>query len=113
MQIVREKIELEDLREMAESGFGDLVKAVVDIKKEIMVVGGALHSDQESLLLKEGSKQEDLWGINLYPEKDKESWIDFDSMINLRPYQGNNSRGVEDLKIRLKITEIIIKLVKR
>lgn len=112
MKVVTEKISLSELSQMAKARFGNLVKAVVDIEKEIMVVDGALHSDQEALLLEEGSEQNSLWGINLYPEK-KEDWIEFDSMINLRPQEGNQTRGVDDKKITEKIEKIVNKLVER
>jgi hypothetical protein len=112
MKIVRTGITIEELIKLAENRFGNLVKAVVDIKKEIMVVDADLHSDQEALLLEKGSSQDDLWGINLYPEK-KKDWIEFDSMINLRPYFGNQTRGVEDEKTRQKIIQVVNKLVKR
>lgn len=113
MKIVdkKNKISLEDLNKMADNMFGDLVKAVVDIKKEIMVVGAELHADEEELLLKDGSKQENLWGINIYPKEDKENRIEFDSMINLRPSWGNYSQGVDDLKTRERIKEIIYGLL--
>jgi len=109
----KNKIDLEDLKEMARKMFGSLVKTVVDVEKEIMVVNGELHSDEEALLLKKGSRQENLWGINIYPEISADDWVEFDSMINLRPAQGNRSRGIDDLKIRKKILEIVDKLVKK
>ena len=91
--------------------FGNMVKAVVDVEKEIMVVDAGLHSDEESLLLEKESKQENLWGINLYPENfGKDDWIEFDSMINLRPSWGNKSRGVDDPKIQEKIKNIVNRL---
>lgn len=106
------KISLEELKKLAEEGFGDLVKATVDVEKEMMVVGGDLHSDQESLLLQQGSKQKDIWGINLYPFKySEDDWIEFDSMINLRPSFGNRTLGVDDPEIRKRIIEIVSKLV--
>lgn len=112
MKIVSEKISVEELRKMSEKMFGGLVKAVVDIEKEIMVVDASLHADEEQLLLEEGSAQEFLWGINLYPDKFGElGWIVFDSMINLRPSQGNRSRGVENSLIQEKIKKIVNKLV--
>jgi len=113
MKIVdkKNKISLEDLNKMANNMFGDLVKAVVDINKEIMAVGAELHADEEELLLKDGSKQENLWGINIYPKEDKENRIEFDSMINLRPSRRNYSRGVDDLKTRGRIKEIIYGLL--
>ncbi|MCM8763622.1 MAG: DUF5674 family protein [Candidatus Omnitrophica bacterium] len=112
MKIIKEKISLKELKQLAEETFGELVKAVIDIERKLMVVGGELHSDQEALLLSEGSKQKDIWGINLYPEKyPRSSWLEFDSLINLRPSFGNKSRSVDDPKIRQKIIEIVNKLV--
>ena len=97
---------------LARQQFGELIKAVVDIKKGVMALGGELHADEEQLLLDKGSAQADLWGINLYPAKfGTEGFIEFDSMINLRPSQANMSRGVEDAAARRAITEVVNKLV--
>ena len=84
-----------DLSSMAAAMFGDLVKAVVDVKREVMAVDAELHADEEALLLARGSEQEDLWGINLYPALYGREFVEFDSMINLRPSRGNRTRGVE------------------
>ncbi len=111
MKIINNTIELKELREIATNGFGNLVKAVVDIENEIMVIDAELHSDEEALLLENGSKQKNLWGINLYTELDGEDFIEFDSMINLRPSQNNRSRGVDDPQIRQTIKVIVDKLV--
>jgi hypothetical protein len=111
MKIVQKEIALKELRQMAEKMFGNLVKAVVDIEKEIMAVDGELHADEEGLLLENGSKQENLWGINIYPAQSGKQRIEFDSMINLRPRQNNMSRGVNNLKIREKIIKITDKLI--
>lgn len=112
MKLVFHSISIQQIEKMARQKFGNLVKAVVDIDKEIMAIDADLHSDQESLLIQSGSKQKNLWGINLYPEKfGSTDFIEFDSMINLRPSQNNLSRGVEDKKIRNKITKIVKKLV--
>lgn len=91
--------------------FGNLVKAVVDVKKGIMVIDAAMHADEEKFLLDRGSKQDNLWGINLYPEQTGDNFIEFDSVINLRPRQNNFSRGVDDEKVRKKIINIVNKLV--
>ena len=109
LEILDHKISVSDIKAMAETLFGNLVKAVVDVHREIMVVDAELHSDEESLLLEQGSRQEDLWGINLYPEFDKnsEDFIEFDSMINLRPSQNNRSRGVDDQAVRDKIIAVV------
>ncbi len=106
-------VSVSELKEMSQNTFGNLVKAVVDVEKEVMVVDAELHVDQEKFLLEKGSQQENLWGINLYPEEyGQESFIEFDSMINLRPSWGNKTRGVDDEKIREKIKKIVNNLVK-
>jgi len=111
IQIIKEPISKSALSEIAKSQFGNLVKAVVDVDKGIMVIGGNLHSDEEVILLDSGSKQDHLWGINLYTEASGEEFIEFDSMINVRPSSGNRSRGVESEDIQEKIKMIVSKLV--
>jgi hypothetical protein len=88
-----------------------MVKAVVDVEKGLIAVDAELHSDLEALLLQQGSRQAHLWGINLYPGMQGEDFVEFDSMINLRPSLGNRSRGVENLAIRKKILEIVEKRI--
>lgn len=112
IKIVKSPIKKSELLEVANEVFGDIVKAVVDVEQEIMAIGGELHADEEVLLMeKEGSKRENTWGINIYPKKPEEEWLEFDSMINLKPALGNRSRQIEDLEIRGKIAEIIKKLI--
>lgn len=113
MKIIKNKILINELKKMAKNKFGNLVKAVVDIKKEIMAIDGDLHADEEALLLENGSQQENLWGINIYPDAEESKWIEFDSMINLRPSLGNLSRGINNPKIQKKIIKIVNKLVKK
>ena len=114
MTLIDKKISREELQKIADERFGDLVKAVVDIKNEIMVVGGELHSDAESKLLQDhGSNQNDLWGINLYPANEKDEFLEFDSLINIRPSLNNRSRDVLDPRIRKKIINIVDKLIER
>ncbi len=99
------------LQQLAELGFGDMIKAVVDCGRRVMVVGGELHADEEQWLLEDGSQQADLWGINLYPAEPSEDWIEFDSMINVRPSQGNPGRGVESQETQRLIRSIVAELV--
>ena len=113
MKIIREILKLEELNEMAAGLFGDMVKAVVDIDRELVAVNAELHSDLEALLLEDGSQQKSLWGINLYPELQGEQFIEFDSMINMRPSQGNRSRGVDSEAIRKNIVAVIAKRIAR
>lgn len=112
MKIISKPITREELKNLAEKMFGNFVKAVVDVEKEIMVVDGEMHADEEALLIEKGSKQNNLWGINLHPEM-KDGFIEFDSIINLRPSQDNRSRGVDNPKIREKLIKIVNKLVKK
>ena len=107
------RIKLEELSKMAEDMFGDLVKGVVDVSRDMMVVDAELHADEEALLIEQGSDQADLWGINLYPELQDDDFVEFDSMINLRPSRANRSRGVEDPAIRERILRIVKGLVVR
>ena len=113
MKTIKDQITIQELEEMAKKMFGNLIKAVVDIEKEIMVVDMELHSDGQEILIENGSKNENTWGINIYPEIKNDDWIEFDSMINLKPAFGHRARGIENSEIRKKILEIVNKLVKK
>lgn len=111
IHLINKKISREELKKIAEERFGDLAKAVVDIEENIMAIGGELHADEEAFLFDRGSLQENLWGINLYPDKFPNNWIEFDSMINIRPSQNNRSRQVEDSAIRERVVKIVQSLI--
>lgn len=113
MQIVKDTISLSELKELSVKIFDNFVKGVVDVDKELLALDAELHSDLEALLLREGSQQKSLWGINLYPAMEGDDFIEYDSMINLRPSQGNRSRGIENQEIRHKIVKTVTKRVKR
>ena len=107
MELV-ESISVHELKVMAENMYGELVKAVVDVERGLLVVDAELHVDEEQWLLEHGSLQSDLWGINLYPDDyGTDDFIEFDSMINIRPSQGNRSRSVESGPIRDRICRIV------
>lgn len=109
--LITEPITKEQLKVIANKRFGDMVKAVIDIEKKIMALGGELHADEESFLLKQGSNQENLWGINIYPDLSDEEMVEFDSMINIRPKQNNRTRSIDSQEIRQRIITIIQKLI--
>jgi len=111
MKLIDKPILKQELKKMDVILSGGLAKAVVDIKKEIIVIDAAMHADEERYLLDLGSSQDDLWGINLYPNITGDDFIEFESMINLRPRLNNFSRGIDDEKIRNKITTIVNKLI--
>ena len=105
MQILNEKINKKDLFVISEVIFDeDMVKAVVDIDREIIAIDAPMHADLEQIMLEDGSEQESLWGINLHP--DDEEFVEFDSLINIRPRQ-NRSMYVEDENTRNKIIEVV------
>jgi hypothetical protein len=107
IRIITSTISLQELKELAKNGLGSLVKAVVDIERKIMAIDGAMHADEEQTLLNDGSKQQDLWGINIYPDNPIVDRFEFDSMINIRPSQGNPSRSVENFNIQKEIQRIV------
>ncbi len=112
MKLVQNTITIAELQEMSKNMFSNLVKAVVDLDRGIMAVDAELHVDLEEFLLEQGSEQDNLWGINLHPYKlPADDWIEFDSMINIRPLLGNKSRSVENPVIRQKVIAIVNKLV--
>ncbi len=113
MKIIIDALSIGELKQMAADRFGDMVKAVVDVEREAIAIDAELHSDLEALFLEDGSKQKNLWGINLYPEMQGDDFVEFDSLINMRPSQGNRSRGVENLQIRRKIISIAAKRIVR
>jgi len=112
MKIIKEKITLDELKRMS-AMFGNMVKAVVDVDRNLIAVDAELHSDLEALLLEDGAQQKYLWGINFYPEMRGDDFIEFDSMINMRPSQGNKSRGVNNEQTKKKIIEIVNKKINR
>ncbi len=113
MKILDVAISVADLKIIAGEMFGDMVKAVVDVERELIAIDAELHSDLESLLLENGSQQKNLWGINFYPDIEDDDFVEFDSMINLRPSQGNMSRSVDSKDIQNVIMNIVNKMVTR
>ena len=106
--IIAEKISVDELRVMSDKMSEPLVKGVIDISQRLLVVDAGLHADEELFLIDNGSEQDNLWGINLWPDLyGTEEFIEYDSMINIRPQQNNRSRGVEDPELRRLIVEIV------
>lgn len=112
MRILDEVINREELNSAENVLEGGMVKAVVDIDRGIVGVDAEMHADIEQMLLANGSSQDALWGINLWFEDNSDDFIEFDSMINIRPRQGNRSRDVEDPETREKIKAVVAKWIK-
>ena len=111
MEIIRVPINMKEIVEKHMTHFKTLTKAVVDIKKGLIALDGELHADLERLLIEDGSLQEDLWGINIYPHR-KEEPVEYSALINVRPHQNNFSMEIEDHETRKKIGITIERLIK-
>ena len=108
IKIIKSKA-CENVLKEAARDFDGYIKVVVDVKQGILAAGGKKHVDGEEVLLKSGSRQEDLWGGGLDLETGE---VDFDSMINIRPGQNNSSREVLDQNIRKQVEAVIRSLLK-
>jgi hypothetical protein len=111
--LVLEPLGPAELRRLVAAHFEDMVKYVVDVARGIAAVGGELHADEKALLLEHGSRQEDLWGADYYPGKGPEGCIEFTSLINIRPAQGNRSMLIEGEAVRARVREITHALIGR
>ena len=111
MLILNAPISRATLKEYAANTFGDMIKCVADVDKGLLAIDADLHADLEQLLLKNGSEQTALWGFNLYPNETEEDFIEYDSLINIRSWQGNPSRDVLDQDVREKIASIVGKFI--
>ena len=111
IKIIKEKISLDELKKIASEGYGEMVKVVVDIESGITAIGAEFHSEEADVLFRQGSKNENLWGINIYPDKTRETWLEFNSLINIKPAFGNRSMDIENIGVKEKIKKIIDKIV--
>jgi hypothetical protein len=109
--VVTSRIDPKELARLTSQFFEDMVKYVVDIERRVVAVGGELHADAEEILLAEGSRQTDLWGANYYPGRGVDGCIEYTSLINIRPAQGNPSMLVEDSDVCGRIRELTFALI--
>lgn len=107
--LLENPINEQQLKQVSEDLDG-YIKFVVDLEQDVLVAGGLRHVDAEQLLVKNGSKQSNLWGGGWDSETDQ---VDYDSMINIRPNQGNLSREVLSEEIRAQILKIVNKLLRK
>jgi hypothetical protein len=111
--LVESRLDPAELRRLVAAHFEDMVKYVVDVERGIAAVGGELHADEEALLLDHGSRQEHLWGANYYPGRGEVGCIEYTSLINIRPAQGNRSMVIADEAMRERVREITFALIGR
>lgn len=107
IKIIKDSISIEELKTMARKFYGHMIKGVVDIEKEVIVFGGEYHMDANLVILDAGSKQNDVWGFNVVFDEPRDNWIEYISLINIRPLVGNKRMEVEDEKIKEKMKQII------
>jgi len=110
---VESRLEPAELRRLVAAHFEDMVKYVVDVERGVVAVGGELHADEEAVLLEKGSRQADLWGANYYPGKGEDGCIEYTSLINIRPAQGNRSMVIEDEGLRSRVRDLTFALIGR
>lgn len=103
IHILRERATDEQIRDMLEA-LQTYIKLAVDVRRKIVAGGGALHADCEAALLEEGSQQIDMWGADWLPESKE---VRYESLINIRPKQGNRKMMVGDPTLRRTIREIV------
>jgi len=111
MELIKEKITKDRLKDIAKEDYNSMIKGTVDIEKEIIALGGEFHSDSNNLLIKDGSSQRNIWGFNIYVNKPKDDWIEFISLINIRPADDNFDMEIQSPKIREKIINIVNNLI--
>ncbi len=114
IQVITDEISTDEVRKIAKEFYTTMIKGVVDIEREIIVLGGEYHMDANVVLLEKGSKQKDVWGfnINLNEPSDSDQWIEYISLINIRPLQNNRSMEIQDENIKRKVRHIITKKIK-
>jgi len=101
------------LDRLVRAHFGDMVKFVVDVRRNAAAVGGELHADAEALLLESGAAQDDLWGANYYPGRGADRCLEYSALINIRPAQGNPGMEIADPDIRSRVREIAFQVIGR
>jgi hypothetical protein len=100
--LIKKQATKEEIRQML-AALKSYIKLAVDIKREVLAGGGILHADCEAVLLRDGSKQEDIWGADWIPHTKQ---VSFEALINIRPRQNNPSMIIQDAVIREKVEEI-------
>ncbi len=107
VHILREKATAAQFADML-ADHTTMIKVVVDVRRGILAGGGDMHADSESVLLDQGSLQDDLWGANWFPG---EQHIEYESLINIRPRLGNRSIMLQDVSLQRQVLTIVTDLL--
>lgn len=111
IKVYSTSVPAQELQAIAEASYKDMVKGVVDIDRRILALGGEWHADSEAVLIRQGHRQESLWGFNVYLNRPKETRLEYTSLINIRPRQQNFNIEVQDVLLRQRMKEIIDQLI--
>lgn len=107
IHLLRKKAALQQIAEMLKT-LETYIKVAVDIEREILAGGGILHADCESVLIQDGSKQENIWGADWIPAEKK---VNLSALINIAPRRKNRSMEILDKSVRLKVESTVCKLL--
>ncbi|MFA6536136.1 MAG: DUF5674 family protein [Candidatus Paceibacterota bacterium] len=110
--VVKDSIGIREVKELAKEFYVSMIKGVVDVENEILALGGEYHMDANIRLLEDGFEQQDIWGFNIRLDKDPADWIEYVSLINIRPAQGNFDMEIGDVSLRGKIKDILSARIK-
>lgn len=109
--VIAKPLPLGTVQDVATRGYGEMVKAVVDLKQNTVALGGEMHTHIAALMQHDGSAASDLWGVRLYPGRPQPEWIEFTSQINLRP--DNPTMEITDKKVRAQVSSLLARLITR
>lgn len=108
IRVITQPITRTEALEIAQEFYKQMVKGVVDIRQRTIALGGEWHMDANTVLLNKGSRQEDVWGFNFFPEENR---IQCTSLINIRPLQNNRVLEVQDATLRATMEHIVHELI--
>ena len=107
IRIITDTITREEMSEIAKEFYGNMVKGVADVENKIIALGGEYHMDANIVMIEHGSRQDNIWGFNIYLDREGDDWLEYVSLINIRPAVGNRSMFIEDHELCRKIKKII------
>lgn len=113
IRIIKEPIRIDEAKEIAREFYQIMVKGVVDVERGIVALGGEYHIDANNRLIEEGSSQSNLWGFNIHFDKLSDDWIEYRSLINIRPATGNRSVLIRDEDLQRRVREVVEALIIR
>jgi len=100
--VLDKKITHEQFKQACEA-YSDYIKTVIDIEKNVLAIGGEYHIDCEEVLIKSGSRLENLFGGG-YRVSTKE--VEYMAMSKYKPALGKNTYEITDPKVRQRLENL-------